>query len=231
MKTLLTLILILTISSVQAQQITRTLEDYGLKRADLVLFAFGMEKPLKIGEVDDKGKLSVNLADVMIPRLTGEDREMYMSELGRVFSLSCGDAGDFGQKAGIAAAKGGHVALWANNEWSASFFLVSDKKLKPWLEDEGYNAAVKASYFDIIYVEEDVNLNLKCKNEYYLESGTVEVQYTYELELKKGLNWVEYIIEDIYPSKPDEKAPFPSKVRITNPRNSDSMIWVGNYFY
>jgi hypothetical protein len=231
MKTLITFILLLAMSSVQAQQITRILDNYSLKKADLVLFAFGMERPLKIGEVDDKGKFSINLAEVNIPKLAGEDREMYMSELGRVFSLSCGDARDFGQKAVIPAVKGGYVALWANNEWSASFFLVSDKKLKPWIEDEGYNAAIKASYFEIIYVEEDVSLNLKCKNEYYLESGTVAVQYTYDLNLKKGLNWVEYNIEEIYPSRSEEKAPFPSKVRITNLKDPDSMIWVGNYFY
>jgi hypothetical protein len=225
------LFLAMLASSLQAQGISQTLKNHNSKAGDLVLFALGMEAPVKLGTLDAKGMLSVNPEEIKITDLTDELKDMYFTELRNVFRFGCGSRDDFGEQGNIPALRGGNVALWAGNEWAGSFFLVSDTKLKPWLEDEGYNPAVKATFWEIIYVDRDVHINLSCTNETGLESGNVEVRYTYDLNLKKGFNWIEYSIEEVYNTKPQETASFPSKVRISNLSDPERMKWMVNYFF
>jgi hypothetical protein len=225
------ILLVLLSPALQAQKIIRALDNHNSKAADLVIFALGMENPLKLGTVDAQGMLSVNLEEIQIPELTDEVKDMYFTELRNVFRFGCGGRDDFGKQGNIPALRGGNIALWDGNEWTGSIFLVSDTELKSWLEDEGYNSAIKATFWDIVYAGEDVKLNLNCKNEIGLESGNVEVIYTYSLDLKKGFNWVEYTIEEVYNTKPEETASFPSKVKISNLSNPEIMKWMANYFF
>lgn len=232
MRTVL-IICVLTLLSpaLQAQKISRTLENHHSKTADLVLFDTGMDNPLKLGIVDAKGNLSADLSDILMPAITDELKEMYFTELRDVFMFGCGGRDDFGPQGNIPAFRGGNIALLTDNEWAGSLFLVSDPALKPWLEDGGYNSAVKATFWEIIYVEKDVHLDLNCTNETGLESGSVEVSYSYSLDLKKGFNWVEYSIEQVYDTNPEERASFPSKVTISNLKNPEKMQWLANYFF
>lgn len=218
-------------SSMHAQEISQTLKNHNSKVGNLVIFAFGMDNPVKIGTVDAKGKFSVNPEEIQIPDLTEEEKDMYFTELRNVFKFACGGRDDFGQEGNIPAIKGGNIALWAGNEWAGSFFLVSDPVLKPWLEDEGYNSAIKATFWDIIYVEEDAKLEMNCTNEIGMENGNIEVGYIFDLNLKKGFNWVEYSIEEVYMTNPEERASFPSKVRISNISDPERMQWMVNYFF
>jgi len=232
MKIITTILLTAMLSpALQAQKIGCILDNHNSKSGDVVLFAFGMDNPVKLGSVDAKGTLSVNLQEIQIPELTDEVKEMYFTELRNAFRFGCGGRDDFGKQGTIPALRGGNIALWAGNEWAGSFFLVSDTELKPWLEDESYNSAVKATFWDIIYVEEDVSLNLNCTNEIGLENGNMEVSYIYDLNLKKGFNWIEYSIEEVHNTNPEEIASFPSRVRISNLRDPERMKWIVNYFF
>lgn len=230
---ILSIIFILALLSpaLQAQKISRTLENHNSKTADLVLFGTGMDTPLKLGSIDAKGNLSADLSDIQMSAITDEIKDMYFTELRNVFRFGCGGPDDFGKQGNIPALRGGNIALWDGNEWTGSIFLVSDTALKPWLEDEGYNPAIKATFWDIVYAGEDVKLNLNCNNEIGLESGNVEVSYTYSLDLKKGFNWLEYTIEEVYNTNPEETASFPSKVKISNLSNPERMKWMANYFF
>jgi len=227
-----TIILLALLSpALQAQIINRTLENHISKTVDLVLFATGMDNPLKLGTVDAQGMLSVNLEEIQIPELTDEVKDMYFTELRNVFRFGCGGRDDFGKQGNITALRGGNIALLTDNEWAGSLFLVSDPALKPWLEDEGYNSAVRAIFWEIVYVEKDVHLDLNCTNETNLESGSVEASYTYSLDLKKGFNWVEYSIEQVYDTNPEARASFPSRVKISNLKDPEKMQWLANYFF
>jgi hypothetical protein len=42
-------------------------------------------------------------------------------------------------------------------------FLFPTKKLKLWMEDNGYNDAVQASFYKVLLVTEDVEVQKKCK--------------------------------------------------------------------
>ena len=231
MRLIITLLLTATLTSAGAQQIIRSLDAHKSPAADLVLFAFGSDNPVKIGTVDANGNLSTDLSLVQLPEMAAGTREMFISELRNVFHFSCGNSNDFGQQGGVPSVRGGNVALLVNNEWTGSFFLVSDKELKAWLEDPGYNSAVRGLFWDIIYADADVSINLNCSNGIHLEDGIAEVSYEYDLELKKGFNWVEYSIEDIHVTDPEIMASFPSKVRISNMSDQDKMKWMAEYFF
>lgn len=231
MRIITTFLLLAVLASSQAQEISRTLENYNYKNADLVIFAYGSDNPVKIGTVDAKGNLKTDLSKVQMPELNTDTKDLFTSELWTSFSFTCGNSNDFGPERAVPALKGGNVALWANNEWTASFFLVSDPELKSWLEDPGYNSAIKAVFWEITYVEKDVSINMVCTNELQMEDSTVELTYTYDLNLKKGFNWVEYTIEDVYVTNPEVMASFPSKVRISNLQDPKRMMWLANYFF
>lgn len=231
MRLIITILMLSALTAAQAQKISRFLEGGNSQKSELVIFAFGSDNPVQIGTVDAKGNLNTDLTEVKLPELSDDIKEMFISELRHAFAFSCGNSSDFGPQGTVSAIRGGNIALWANNEWTGSFFLVSDQELKSWLEDPGYNPAIKGSFWDIIYVEADVDINMSCLNEMHLEEGVVGLSYTYDLDLKKGFNWIEYSIEDIYVTDPQVMAAFPSKVRISNLSDPDRMKWIADYFF
>ena len=232
MKIISTVFLFAVLMSAQAQKISVNLEDHRSENADLVLFAYGSDNPVKIGTIDVKGNLVADLSKVQLSVLTEDIKEMFTTELRNVFSFNCAGSDDFGKQGSVNSVRGGNIAIWANNEWAGSFFLVSDPELKPWLEDPGYNSAIKGFFWEIVYVDADVSLNFNCsEGVYYMEDSSVEVLYTFNLNLKKGFNWVEYSIEDVFITDPDVRASFPSKVRVSNLQDPGRMKWMANYSF
>ena len=109
--------------------------------------------------------------------------------------------------------------------------MVSDEGLRPWMEDPGYINAVKGSFYEVMYVEEDVAINMTCVSSVYVdENQQVESHYRFDVELKKGFNWVEYAIEEIHETDPNVRASFPSKVTVSNMKDSSKVLWIGSYF-
>lgn len=230
MKLITTVFLLAVLTSINAQKISRSLQDHNSRHSDLVLFAYGSDNPVKIGTVDVQGNLLTDLSEVQMPQLTAEIRELFTSELWLVFAFGCGNRDDFGQHGTVPAVRGGNVALLADKEWTGSFFIASDQELKPWMADPAYNSAVRGQFWDVIYVDADVSINITCQNEIHLDRGIAEASYTYDLDLKKGFNWVEYSIEDIHVTDPEVMASFPSKVRISNMTDQGKMKWLADYF-
>jgi len=231
MRLITTLLLIATLISVYAQHISRSLDDHKSLAADLVIFAFGSDNPVKIGTLDTNGNFRSDLSQVLLPEMTADTRKMFIAELRNVFYFGCGNSNEFDQHGVVPSVRGGNVALLVNNEWTGSFFLVSDQELKLWLEDPGYNSAVRGLFWDKVYVDADVSINMNCRNEIHLEDDIAEVSYEYNLDLKKGFNWVEYSIEDIHVMDPEIMAYFPSKVRISNLGDQDKMKCMAVYFF
>jgi hypothetical protein len=123
------------------------------------------------------------------------------------------------------------VRLTAKGEWAGTVFLVSDENLIPWIEDDGYNNAINGSFYEIMYVEEDMTINMTCSSSVYAaENEEVPTEYVFDVQLKKGFNWVQYTIDEVYETDPDIRASFPSKVSIGNLTDASKMLWVGTYY-
>jgi hypothetical protein len=78
------------------------------------------------------------------------------------------------------------------------FFLYPTKEFQPWMEDSGYNDAVQASFYKVLPVTEDVEVQKKCNNFDYYNDKDIEVRIEYDLKLEKGLKLVQYQFEFIY---------------------------------
>ncbi|OYX13456.1 MAG: hypothetical protein B7Z16_15630 [Algoriphagus sp. 32-45-6] len=228
---ILTLTILLTCFAAKAQGLTGKVENHPKKEMDVVLMLFGMDYPITIGKVDPKGQISVNLEGVGIAGIPEKVRSMFMGELIHNFYFSCGDFSAFGELGRKPALRQDFLRLTQGDQWSGTVFLVSDEKLRPWLEDSGYSNAVKGSFYEIMYVAEDLAVRTTCTNQIFAsEEEMVDVVYDFELKLKKGFNWVEYEILEIHETNPENRASFPSKVKVRDLQDPSAVKWIGLYY-
>lgn len=214
-----------------AQEITGTVKNHEKADMDLVLMLFGMDYPISIGKVDNKGQFTANLENVSLDNIPEENLSMSIGPLYFNFYFTCNNSDAFGENAEKPAARQDFVRLTKNGDWAGTVFLVSDEGLRPWIEDSGYNNAIKGSFYEVIYVGEDFSLNMTCnRGVYAADNEEVETEYRFDIELKKGFNWVEYTIEEVYETDPNIRASFPSKVTISNVKDPSKMLWVGTYY-
>lgn len=231
MKLVLTLCFACFVFCVNAQEITGKIENHENSQMELVLMLFGMEKPISIGTVDKKAQFTASLDNIRIDQISEEDKAMYIGELYFSFYFQCNDREVFGENFDKPAARQDYVRLTKNGDWAGTLFLVSDERLRPWLEDPGYNNAITGSFYEVMYVEEDLSLEMTCTSSVYADDTTeVETEYSFDIELKKGFNWVEYTITEVYETDPDIRASFPSKVTISNLKDPSKMLWIGKYY-
>ncbi len=230
MKQFITLFVLLVSFSVQGQQLSGKIGDFNLNAMDVVVFPFGMEHPVKIGTIDKEGNVAINLDAVDISTIPAETRDVYLGRVADNFFSGCDNPDGLQVSDEIKAIKCEMPALWYNNNWAGSFYLVSDEKLQPWLEDRYYMEPVKSSFFQIIYVDNDLSLDTQCTTTYNLPNENVEAVNEFNLKLKKGFNLVQYKIDDIHKTDPNETSSIPSKIRIINPLDDKEIKWLVKYF-
>lgn len=230
MKSAFTLFCTLIYFFANGQEIKGNIKNHESSEMDLVLMLFGMDNPIPIGTVQKNGQFTVNLENVSLENISVENKSMYIGDLYFNFFFSCGDYNAFGENYNKQAVRQDFIRMTSKGEWSGSVFLVSDENLRPWLEDPGYNNAVKGSFYEVIYLEDDANVKMECTNEVYItDEDKVETTYKFDLDLKKGFNWVQYTIEEVQDTDPNIRASFPSKVTISNLKDPSKMLWVGKY--
>lgn len=231
MKALLTICFMCSFFWANAQEISGTVKNHEKDDMDLVLMLFGMDYPISIGSVNKKGQFTANLENVSLDNISEENKSMSIGPLYFNFYFNCNNADVFGENTEKPAARQDFVRMTKDGQWSGTVFLVSDEGLRPWIEDSGYNNAILGSFYEVMYVEEDVTLNMACKSNVYVsDDEEVEAEYIFDIELKKGFNWVEYTIHEVFETDPNIRASFPTKVSISNLKDPSKMLWVGSYF-
>jgi hypothetical protein len=227
----ISIILVASLFSAQAQKISGKVANHDKGDMDVVLTMFGFEKLVKIGTLSADGTLEIDLSDDPSGTLSSEEREFYIDKLAYGFQYVCGNPDDFPEGEPKIARDAGFIALWANDTWAGTLFPVTDEKLRLWMEDNGYNDAVEGSFYKVLLVTEDLELKKQCLNYDYYAEKDVDVNLEYDIRLKRGLNLVEYQIQSVFKTDPDVRAAFPVKVRMTNPVEVPSILWMANYFY
>jgi hypothetical protein len=231
MRALLTMFCISIFALANAQEIKGNIKNHAKTEMDMVLMLFGMEKPISIGKVDKKGAFTANLTNLKMDNITEEERSMNLGELGYNLFFNCGNVDDFGKNAGKMAARQDYVRLTDKGEWAGTVFLVSDEALIPWIEDSGYNNAILGSFYEVIYLAEDVEVKTSCTSTNYVsDDKEVETFFEYDLKLNAGFNWLQYTILEVYETDPNIRASFPLKVKITNVTDTSKMKWIGTYY-
>lgn len=201
---------------------------------DIVLFMFGMDDPVKVGEADESGNISILFPDKLPDSIPTETKNMFATELRHAFFFSCFDLTDISEEIkDVTVYKGGYFALAHKKQpWAGTLFTVSNTNLIPWLEDRYYKEPVTASFFEVIYSEQAFDLMTTCKdNVLYAEGNEIEVEYRFALQMKKGFNFVEYKIEALKQSSLADIPSIPAMVTITTAKNTDTIQWYAKYFY
>jgi hypothetical protein len=216
-------------------------DNYPLKAMDLVVFTFGMDYPLTIGTVSNSGELNFKLP-TNISSIPEEVKTNFISDAAFVLFSKCDNSYDIlSEDVNIKAAGGGYISLSSKeNPYAGLFFMVTDENLVPWLEESYSNNAVIASYFELVYVENDFNYQGKCTSTVSnTENDTIETIYTYNLQLNAGFNFIEYKIESVMEHKVPsmyEEGVFdnivkPTRITVTSTQSTPpNTIWIGKYF-
>ena len=229
-KNILILIALILSNTLIAQKFSGNVIPLSPGSYDVVVFPFGMDYPIKIGGVDASGHIQIDLSTIDISHIPDDVKILYLSRIMNHFFSACDEPNSLGISDKITALKTGPLFLWQKDEQAGALFLLSDEKLKPWLEDRYYIEPIAASFFEILYVDEDVDINNKCKTTYNLESGNVEAVNHFNLKLKKGFNLVQYKIEEIHKTDPEETSSIPVRILVLNSEEQENIKWMVNYF-
>jgi hypothetical protein len=229
MKKVLFTMFLLSYLAGNSQEIAGKVENHRKSKMDITIMAFGADNPIVVGKVDEKANFSVNLDMATVSESQGSDENMGL--LYWSFYFKCMDSNKFEAYKEMGAMRDDYLRLVYKNDWAGTLFLVSDPTLIPWLEDGGYNNAVVGSFYEVLYVREDITLDFTCENQIPAdENTTADVAYVFDIELKKGFNWIQYDIEEVYETNPDIRASFPSKVRIRNMQDPLKLKCIGKYY-
>jgi hypothetical protein len=231
MKTTITLLFILLLTNAYGQKFSGKVANHEKGDMDVVLTLFGLDEPVKIGSLNASGILQIDFSSNPAENLSEEEAGFFIDRLVYGFEYVCGNPDDFPEGEPKIARSAGFIALWSNDQWSGTLFPVTDEKLRLWMEDNGYNDAVEASFYKVLLVTEDVELQKKCNNFDFYDDKDVEVSIEYDIRLKKGLNFVEYQLQSVFKTNPEIRAAFPDKIKITNTAENPPIIWMANYFW
>ncbi len=231
MKAIFILLCFISISSINAQEITGKIKYHKKSEMDLVLMPFGADNWLTIGKVNKNGVFTADLSSAKMDEEPEALKSKSMSVLYFSFFFSCSDKGSFGVHTEKAAIKQDYVRLTKNGQWAGTSFLVSEEALIPWLEDPGYNNPITGSFCEVLYVDEDISLDFTCENTIQIaDNEKIETSYEFKIDLKRGFNWVQYTIKEIYETDPNIRASIPSKIMISNVQDFSKIMWVGKYY-
>ncbi|MEO9023147.1 MAG: hypothetical protein ABI237_01585 [Ginsengibacter sp.] len=65
---------------------------------------------------------------------------------------------------------------------------------------------------------------------YNIACGKVVAENNLKISLKKGFNLVEYKIDSIHKTNPEETSSIPVKMKIMNPEDAAEIHWIVKYF-
>jgi hypothetical protein len=63
-----------------------------------------------------------------------------------------------------------------------------------------------------------------------LSTENVELANNFNLKLKKGFNLIQYKVDEIHKTEPNETSSIPTKIQITNPLDDKEIKWMVKYF-
>ena len=211
------------------------LENYpfGSLEVDVIVMSFGMDNPIKIGSITKSGEIVFNFP-TDLPEISKEAKESESSKLWYTVFSQCNNGSEMvAEKDNMFSFDTGVLSLATkDNPYAGVIFTVSDENLMPWIEDPAYMEPILGSYFELIYVDKPFQYQGSCGTTRMMDEDEhdVKIDYTYNLNLKAGFNFIEYKIENIHKTDSNVMASFPDKVSVTNVDGIPNCKWIGKYF-
>ncbi|MEZ4842325.1 MAG: hypothetical protein R2821_12645 [Flavobacteriaceae bacterium] len=196
----------------------------------LFIMPFTDDNPLKIGTVTKTGEMVFDFpSDFEVP---DDERNSISSELWYTLFPKCDNGMDIiAPENNMFSFKAGYISLLTEEDrYAGLLFPVSDESLAPWMEDASYNDAAPGSYYELIYVASPFQYTGQCTASEMTGEGDVSVNYSYQLDLKAGFNFLKIQIEGVQKTDPNERAAFPNKITVSNTDGIPDCLWFGKYF-
>jgi hypothetical protein len=206
--------------------------NFPLKALDIVVFPYGMEYPIKIGTVSDKGNITFMLSADATP-VPAEAKKTINSGIIDLLLSKCDNYQNLLEyKNKGMGAKADPIALWTHdNRYAGVLFPVTSEEMVPWREDPYYMEPVLGSYYELIYSETNFDIQTECTTTVNLSSGDVPLVVRFDLKIEPGFNFIEYKIESIYKTDPNETASLPNLVHVKSLKKEIPEVkWVAKYF-
>lgn len=227
-------LIFLSFGILQSQNFSSKLDNHqkGLPEMDFIIIPFDISYRVSLGKLNADGVLQVKIpefSEIQLPSNMTNDNMLKFDDL---IKLRCGNESDLKTSESLRGFKGGYFALWSEtkrNGWAGSLFAVSNKDLVPWLEDDAYMQPVLGSYFELIYVTEEAEIKTTCENTREIADFTIDMEYEFDLNLKKGYNLIEYEILDIFETNSQDVANKPNKIIVKTPVDFSNIIWTAKY--
>ncbi|MDP5081938.1 MAG: hypothetical protein NWP87_04715 [Winogradskyella sp.] len=206
---------------------------FGSLDVNIMVIPFGMENAIKIGSISKSGDIKLDFPKEL-KSISKDDQDSESVKLWYTLFSQCDNGMEMvAEKDNILSFDTGALSLWtADNRYVGVVFTVSDEKLMPWVEDPAYMEPITSSYFELVYVAKPFQYKGNCDTSRMMEEGEddAKIDYTYDLNLKAGFNFIEYKIENIHKTDPNVMASFPDKVSITSVDGIPNCKWIGKYF-
>jgi hypothetical protein len=228
------LIFVFLAFQLQYAQAQAKIDDYpfGSLDVNIMVIPFGMENPIKIGTMSKSGAIQFEIPSEL-PKISKEIEENFMNDVAYTLFDVCDEDTIDSEIKNIKSFDTGALSFWTSgNQYVGVIFTVSDEKLMPWVEDPAYMEPILGSYFELIYVAKPFQYKGNCNTARMMDEGEddVKIDYTYNLNLKAGFNFIEYKIESIHKTDLNVMASFPDKVSVSSVVSIPNCKWIGKYF-
>src|SRR5690554_2324441 len=159
---------------------------------DISITLFGNENLVKVGTLSE-GLLSVDLSQIIMTEISDKTIGYSLGDVTERLFFGCESYRDDLSK--IQVAQSGSFLLIQDGVMVAELFAVTDEKIENWLLSSGHEPSVKSSFLEVVYSDSDAVFSTDCKN--YNDKEEVYQHHSFDLNLKKGFNMIEYRIEEI----------------------------------
>lgn len=197
-------------------QTTFTVSPLPTEACDITLSALGSENEGVVGKLEKTGKGIVNLgADFSI--MSDVEKSKFPRTISEVF-MFCDNMNElFNDNKAIEAFEVGPFVLMKNNVITGIIMPASNQAVFDWYIGPEFGKAAVGSAFEMVYMSASFTYQGECTDIVSLESGDgdIETNYQINLDLKKGLNFIEYKYESVYEGDDRELSSTPKKVIVT----------------
>lgn len=198
---------------------------------DIFIFIFGADNPVKIGEISESGNISITFPQKDPASFDPGIKELSAKELSSwTKHIFCDNPDHFPDSLKdiiVYVYEAGTIRIEdGERSWETRLYPVTDEWLADWLYNSTAQNPVPASYFEVLYLDQDVDLNTTCT--FTSSFNDLVSEFNYNLQLKKGVNLIEYKIEELHEID-DEITSAPTKVSIVNAKVTDNIQWLIKY--
>lgn len=216
-----------TVASAQTTAVVSPAPD---QQVSIAVTPFGLDQKVTIGSADKTGKVTMNF-DQDFGKLSESVENSSWITISELLGF-CDNADElFAGGNELEALEPGPLFFFNKEELFGFIILISDTALYKWVIDPSEGTAVPGSYFETVYVHKNFAYTGHCEQTADVGSGDVSTLFEMELNLKTGLNFIEYKIESVHENSDPEAVSIPKIIRVMSQVDFPAHAMLVGYYF